>query len=130
MARPTWWRTLLIASNLLIISLMSHTPPSVRGREKVVGYVRNWVDLASFSKSIDYAKITHINVAFENPVNDRGDLSFNQADGALIAKAHARDVKILVSIGGGVPDNSVLKARYFDLIADAKRAGFVARLSG
>ena len=63
MARPTWWRSLLIASilliaaNLLIISLMSHTPPSVRGREKVVGYVRNWVDLASFSRTIDYAKV-------------------------------------------------------------------------
>ena len=49
----------------------------------------------------------------------------------MIAEAHARNVKVLVSIGGGgVPDNSVLKARYFDLIADAKRAGFVARLSG
>ena len=137
MARSTWWRTLLIASilllaaNLLIISLMTHKPPSVRGREKVVGYVRNWVDLASFSETIDYSKVTHINVAFENPVNDRGELSFNQADEALITKAHSRGVKVLVSIGGGgVPDNSVLKARYFDLIADAKRAGFVEKVSG
>ena len=49
----------------------------------------------------------------------------------MIAEAHARDVKVLVSIGGGgVPDNSVLKARYFDLIAAAKRAGFVAKVSG
>jgi chitinase len=108
--------------------LLSATP--LRAKELVVAYVPNWVDLTSFSETIDYARITHINIAFENPTNDAGDLSFNKKDDVLIAKAHANGVKVLVSIGGGAASgNKTLKARYFDLLTDAKRADFVKRLS-
>src|SRR5882757_1794968 len=96
----------------------------------VVAYVPNWVDLESFSETIDYAKITHINIAFENPTNEQGDLSFHKNDDILIAKAHANNVKILVSIGGGgASGNKTLQARYFDLLEGPKRADFVARLA-
>ncbi len=61
----------------------------------------NWVDLTAFAETIEYGKITHINLAFENPVNEAGDLSFHEADNILIANARANGVKILVSIGGG-----------------------------
>jgi chitinase len=97
---------------------------------KVVAYVPNWIDLASFVDTIDYAKITHINVAFENPVNESGDLSFNSKNAGLIAKAHANKVQILISIGGGAAaENKTLQSRYFDLLSDAKRAAFVAKLA-
>src|SRR5580765_4582442 len=49
-------------------------------QEKVVAYVPNWVDLKALSDAIDYPKLTHINIAFENPSNDAGDLSFNPQD--------------------------------------------------
>src|SRR3954464_7895622 len=68
---------------------------------KVVAYVPNWIDLTAFAGTIDYASVTHLNVAFENPTNDAGDLSFNPQDGAQIAKAREHRVKVLVSIGGG-----------------------------
>ena len=101
--------------------LISITEP-VLAKEKIVAYVPNWVDLKSFSETIDYAKITHINIAFENPINDRGDLSFHQKDEILITKAHANNVKILVSIGGGsASGNKALQARYFDLLSAPKR---------
>ena len=88
------------------------------------------MDLKSFSETIDYAKITHINIAFENPTNDHGDLSFHKKNDILIAKAHANNVKVLVSIGGGAASgNKTLKARYFDLLSEPKRAGFAARLA-
>ena len=118
--------------------LLLDTPPPGRRKEtekekekqKVVAYVPNWVDLESFSETIDYAKVTHINVAFENPDDEQGDLSFHKNDDLLIAKAHATGVKVLVSIGGGAAaSNKALKARYFDLIADAKRPDFVAKLA-
>ena len=97
--------------------------------KKVVAYVPNWIDLPAFVKTIDYAKITHINLAFENPVDDAGNLSFDTQNDALIAAAKAHKVKILISIGGGsAADDKVLKPRYFDLISDGKRAGFVAKL--
>src|SRR5579862_4056709 len=70
-------------------------------RNLVVAYVPNWVDLKSFADTIDYSKLTHINMAFENPVNDAGDLSFLADNDAVIAKAHASKLKILVSLGGG-----------------------------
>lgn len=103
---------------------------SAPARPKVVAYVPNWIDVAAFAETIDYAKITHINVAFENPTNDDGDLSFNAKDAVLVAKARENKVKILVSIGGGSAssDKTLLK-RYFALIADGQRAGFVAKLA-
>jgi chitinase len=109
---------------LLLLSLTAYA------QNRVVAYVPNWVDLKTFSDTIDYAKLTHINIAFENPKNDDGDLSFNAKDQFLIDKAKANKVKILISIGGGAASgNKVLQKRYFDLIADGKRAAFVAKLA-
>ena len=97
---------------------------------KVVAYVPNWVDLRTFAESIDYSKITHINIAFENPTNAEGDLSFHPQDEFLIAKARTNHVKVLVSIGGGsASTNKKLQARYFSLIGEGKRAGFAAKLA-
>jgi GH18 family chitinase len=96
----------------------------------VVAYVPNWIDLKAFSETIDYSRVTHLNVAFENPANDDGDLSFSRKDESLIASAHAHKIPVLVSIGGGGAsgDKALLK-RYFTLISPAKRAAFVAKIS-
>jgi chitinase len=103
---------------------------SVQAQEKIVAYVPNWVDLESYSKSIDYAKITHINIAFENPVDELGNLSFHKKNDILIAKAHAHGIKVLVSIGGGsASSNKKLKALYFDLLTEPRRGEFVKRLA-
>ena len=86
-------------------------------RKAVVAYVPNWIDLAKFSAEIDYGKLTHINIAFENPVNDEGDLSFNRGNEALMRKAKEKGVKVLVSIGGGsASGDKTLKARYQKLL--------------
>ena len=101
-----------------------------RAESRVVAYVPNWVDLAELAPTIDYAKLTHINLAFENPTNAEGDLSFQAKDDVLIAQAHAHRRKILISIGGGAAaGNKTLQARYFALIAEPKRAAFVAKLT-
>lgn len=103
---------------------------SVHAQKKVVAYVPNWIDLASFSKVIDYPKLTHINIAFENPVNAGGDLSFNPRNDVLIEAARRNQVKVLISIGGGsAATNPTLKSRYFELLTNEKRAGFVSKLA-
>jgi chitinase len=103
---------------------------AAQAEKRVVAYVPNWVDLKTFSETIEYSKLTHINIAFENPKNDEGDLSFNAKDQFLIDKAKANKVKVLISIGGGAASgNKNLQKRYFDLIADGKRAAFVAKLA-
>ncbi len=97
---------------------------------QVIAYVPNWGDLAAFADAIDYAKVTQINLAFENPVDDQGVLSFDDKDAVLLAKAHAHHVPVLISIGGGsASEDKALLARYADLLTDAKRAGFVAKVA-
>ena len=119
----------LIPSLLAVITLLVFATPA-NARPLVVAYVPNWVDLNSFAETIDYAKVTHINIAFENPTNAEGDLSFNRKNEKLITMARAHGVKILVSIGGGAAaENTSLRDRYFDLLGAAKRMDFVAKLT-
>lgn len=101
-----------------------------RADHHVVAYVPNWIDTAAFAPTIPCDKLTHVNIAFENPTNDAGDLSYSPKNQPLIDKARAEGVKVLVSIGGGAASTSEkLKARYFDLIGDAKRPAFVAGIA-
>lgn len=121
-------------SILLGVITMLLPSPSVqaqkRAPKKVVAYVPNWIDLNTFADKIDYAKLTHINIAFENPTNATGDFSYSSKNDNLIAHAHTNHVKILLSIGGGnASGDKVLLARYFDLISDTKRADFVGKIA-
>ena len=112
---------------IVALCLLGSTAPA---QPRVVAYVPNWVDLKSFSASIDYAKLTHLNLAFENPINAEGDMSFNSKNPLLMHKARTNGVKVLISIGGGAASgDKKLLARYFDLLTDAKRAGFATKLA-
>jgi GH18 family chitinase len=120
----------MFRSNFCGAALLILILSTLQAQDRVVAYVPNWIDLPAFAPTIDYAKVTHLNVAFENPTNDRGDLSFNRGDKALLAKAHAHGVPVLVSIGGGSAssDQTLLK-RYAALLGNAKRKAFVAKLA-
>jgi hypothetical protein len=122
---------LVVASHLLVaLSVVAFAPTVPDERPMVVAYVPNWIDLKSFSERIEYAKLTHINIAFENPVDDAGTLSFHPENARLIEKAHDAGVRVLVSIGGGgASNNKTLKDRYFELLSDPRRAGFAAKLA-
>ncbi len=101
----------------------------VSGPKLIVGYVPNWIDLDAFSNEIDFAKLTHINLAFENPIDGAGTMSANPQNARLIKRAREKGVRILISIGGGsAASDKVLQQRYFDLTSEGKRAGFVAKL--
>jgi len=118
-----------IRISLVAVAVLSFSTAAY-AQKKIVAYVPNWVDLNSFSEAIDYPKLTHINIAFENPVNAKGDLSFNRQNQVLTAKARAKGVKILISIGGGAASgDKTLLNRYFNLLSDTNRPGFVARLA-
>ncbi len=115
---------------LSALSLVTFVSLTSAAEPRVVAYVPNWIDVEAFAEGIDYAKLTHINIAFENPVNDAGDISFSKKNDALIAKAHANGVKVLLSIGGGsASGDGVMKARYLTLLAEEKRAKFATKLA-
>jgi GH18 family chitinase len=116
-----------LLGNVFILALFSLS--ALAEKKLVVAYVPNWIDLRTFAQTIDYAKLTHINIAFENP-NDAGELTFKDRNQFLIDKAREKGVKVLISIGGGAAaENKTLQARYFDLISADKRAAFAASIA-
>lgn len=124
------WRAGRWVTAWVVAALALWSVAGARAETRVVAYVPNWIELSAFAETIDYAKLTHINIAFENPTNAEGDLSFKAKNNVLIAKAHAAGVKVLISIGGGsAATNPALQARYFDLLTAPKRAGFAAKLA-
>lgn len=97
-------------------------------QKKVIAYVPNWVDLNSFANTIQYSKLTHINIAFENP-DANGYLTFNSGNNAIINTAHANGVKVFVSLGGGaISEGGAIRDNYFNLITPANRTAFVQKI--
>ena len=121
-------RSLIAFAVLLPTSFADAQPNVADAQPKVVAYVPNWIDLDTFAETIDYAKLTHINIAFERPTNASGDLSFNRMDAGLIAKAHANHVKILVSIGGGSTNETMID-RYARLSSGTNAARFAGKVA-
>ncbi|PBI86002.1 Chitinase A1 precursor [Flavobacterium sp. ACN2] len=100
----------------------------VSAQKKVIAYVPNWIDLNAFSSTIQYSKLTHINIAFENP-DANGYLSFNSGSNAIINAAHAQNVKVFVSLGGGsVSEGGPIRDNYFNLITPANRTAFIQKI--
>lgn len=105
---------------------------SANAQRKVVGYVANEDVVA-----VDYGRITHLNISFLNPTDANGTLNFTSWDFKIIPlrqtyviDAHARGVKVLASLAGGsASENAAMRTRYFDLINDANRAGFVQKIA-
>jgi GH18 family chitinase len=96
----------------------------------VVAYVPTWIDLNRFVDQIPYEKLTHINIAFENPIDDHGTLSFNPRSNSVITKAHKNNVKVLCSIGGGsAASDKTLKPRYELLMSEKNRAEFAKKIA-
>lgn len=97
-------------------------------QKKVIAYIPNWIDLNAFSSSIQYSKLTHINIAFENP-DANGYLSFNSGSNSIINAAHAQNVKVFVSLGGGsVSEGGPIRDNYFNLITPANRTAFIQKI--
>jgi chitinase len=97
-------------------------------QKKVIAYIPNWIDLNSFSTSIQYSKLTHINIAFENP-DANGYLTFNSGNNAIINTAHAQNVKVFVSLGGGaISEGGAIRDNYFNLITPGNRTAFIQKI--
>ncbi len=99
-------------------------------RKLVVGYAPNWVDMERLADAVEWGRLTHVNVAFANPVDDEGAMSLEPKSAVLVKKAHAAGAKALLSIGGGsASEDKELMARYALLTSAERRAGFAGQLA-
>jgi len=79
---------------------------------KVVMYLPNWSgSFSSWANRIDYSKMTHLLLAFGTVSSGTNNWNMGAADSdvkALAAAAHAKNVKVLVSIGGASDDIGII----------------------
>lgn len=81
------------------------TPDTTPPNRRVVVYIPYWDGYFDYAmdNTLDFTKVTHINLAFVNPDN-QGNFSFpevtDSALAELIAEAHSNNVKVLMSLGG------------------------------
>jgi chitinase len=69
-------------------------------RFKVIGYLPNRTDVLAAANQVDFAKITHLYIAFINP-DSAGNLTRTENLKEVATLAHSKNVKIMASIGGG-----------------------------
>jgi len=88
---------------------------------RLVGYLPNYNgSYATYANTLNFSKMTHLNLAFGNPPTCNGTcttssnmtFSLGQSDSAIAAvvnAAHAAGVKVILSIGGGGGDQQILQ---------------------
>lgn len=72
----------------------------VQAQFKVVGYIRSNGDITGDMRKVDLNRITHLNIAFINPEPD-GHFKEMPVLDSVISIAHAHNIKVLMSCGGG-----------------------------
>lgn len=92
---------------------------------KVVGYLPAYSKpIGTYINDVDYAKVTHLNIAFFNP-DTTGVFPTAKWEGLpeIIAKAHQYNVNVLLSLGGGAD-----WSQYGKLLKDENRAAFIDKV--
>lgn len=93
---------------------MGGAPSTQIPDKKVVMYLPNWNgSFGSWATKIDFSKMTHLNLAFGTMSGSTNwTLGGGSDDGVrqLVSAAHAKNVKVLISIGGADDDIGIINA--------------------
>ena len=109
----------------IILAIFLLSQPLFGQSTRVIGYVPTWGNFTNFTNTLDYSKVSHLNLAFANP-NGTGDLEEGLSDNALnafITKAHAEGVQVLISLGG-----ATAPAAWDTLMNTTYRTGFISKI--
>ncbi len=115
----------------LFLTLVAASPclPQDANNKRIVGYLVAGGDVDTKLEQIALTKVTHLNLAFENPINDDGDLSFHPNNAKVIAHCKRIGIPVLISIcGGSASEKESMRLRYFQLINKTHRSHFVKKL--
>lgn len=123
-------RTFRVAFLLFTITLFPFLKLSAQANQfRIIGYVPNWIDVNTFALNFDYTKVTHLNFAFQNPDANGNLYESNSGLATLVTKAHQKNVKVLVSLGGGSAAGDPVKTNYQNQIKTSeKRAAFISKI--
>jgi len=94
---------------------------------RVVAYLPTYRGLDAWASQLDYSKITHVDLAFANPTSGNDPTLGPGSDGAvarIVDGAHAKGVRVLISIGGASGGSERIAA----LLAPGSVQGFVQKL--
>jgi GH18 family chitinase len=94
---------------------------------RVVAYLPTWRGLSDWATGIDYAKITHLDIAFANPTSGNDPTLGAGSDAAvldIVNGAHAKGVKVMISIGGASGGSERIAA----LLVPGSMLAFVQKL--
>lgn len=105
-----------ITSLILALSALAWS----RGR--VVGYLPTWGNFPNSVHAVNLDVVTHLDVAFVNP-DAAGAVALPNGISQVVQAAHAKGVKVLISIGGAGADATV----YSSLLGDPTRADTFVR---
>jgi chitinase len=109
---------------LITLCVMGITTLRSHAQFKVVGYLVNWGNFVSDASSVDYTRVTHINIAFLNP-DASGVLSPTTNLSNVVTIVHNNNRKILASLGG-----ASAPASWGTLLAtSASRTAFINQLT-
>ena len=114
-------RILKVQKQAVKSSMLLNTPPDF----KIVAYLPKYTNtLADHLNAFDFTKVTHLNIAFFNP-DVNGNFPASQGTGldTIVGKAHANNVKVLISLGGGSN-----QSQYANLLTSANRAAFTTKV--
>ena len=89
-----------LLKTIFSITLLCTLYVNANAQFKIVGYVRPRANMVAEVKTIDLSALTHLNVAFINPDTSGMFKDMPQLD-TVVQLAHAKNVKVLLSCGGG-----------------------------
>jgi GH18 family chitinase len=104
----------------LIVIFSSLTSQAFR----VVGYLPSY--RFGIVNTFEYQKLTHLMISFSNP-NTNGKFTYSQNLTNVVAKAHAKNCKVFISIGGGGLPASV-EDIYRDKTTETERPALISSL--
>lgn len=103
----------------------SQAQPSVSNNKdfRVAGYLMvGGDDAVAKAQKLNFSALTHLNLAFVNP-DAQGDFANNDKLAQITALAHANNVKVLLSLGGGN-----IPGYLTGFLKDDKRTAFIQKL--
>ena len=113
---------LLLALTMACNNKAIVSQPTTNNKLRVLGYLPGANNWAQSINEIDLTKITDLNLAFINP-DVSGNFPANDVYRQVIEKAHGKNVRVFLSIGGGDPP-----AHLAGLLENDKRTGLITTL--